>query len=579
MKRMNSMQTIKVLTQPMVDKIAAGEVVERPASVVKELVENALDAGATDIRIDIEQGGLGLIRVSDNGHGMPPDDLRLSVQRYATSKIRAVEDLNRLETFGFRGEALAAIAAVSNFYMVSRPLDAAGAMELILQQGRMSMQPAGAPTGTTVEVRGLFHPVPARKKFMKSESTEFRHILALAMQQACIHPHVGFKLTHNGDVAFDAPAVADWRGRAADILGIDLAKDMIELQHRRASLIVTGFLSHPSHARPRRPDQYIFVNRRPVQDFMLAKAVRQGYSHHIEPHSHPAFILHVSIAPDLVDVNVHPRKSEVRFADPSAVFREVYKAVHEALEKTSTSSVEMKPAVPWSGAQAASETVRDLIQTKSAWDFAHAVATPQTQGVAQVRVASELGDWKLLGQLHRCFLLVEATDGLLVVDQHAAAEKILYERMVHDKEQARAQALLVPVVIELTAVQFQLLMEQHQALRTLGIEIEEFGPQTVRLTAVPQDIDARDLKRFLTDLVHDLQEEGKMPSSLQDRRDRLAKMAACRGAVKFQDPLTPAEQIQLLSDIRRYNITACCHGRPVMKKLSIEQLRKEFHRP
>lgn len=579
MRWRSSMSRINVLTQPMIDKIAAGEVVERPASVVKELVENSLDAGATDIRIDIEQGGLGLIRVIDNGHGMDAEDLRLSVQRYATSKIKAVEDLNRLETFGFRGEALAAIAAVSQFRMVSRPLEAAGAMELSFEQGRMAVRPAGAPNGTSVEVRGLFHPVPARKKFMKSESTEFRHVLTLIMQQACIHPHVAFKLTHNGEVAFDAQAVADWKGRAADILGRDLAKDMIELHHRRASLIVTGFLTHPSHARPRKPDQYIFVNRRPVQDFTLAKAVRQGYAHHIEPHSHPAFILHVSIAPDLVDVNVHPRKSEVRFADPSGVFREVYRGVHEALEKASTKSVEMKAAVPWSGAQSAQEIVQQFSFKNDAFTFAQTIAKQQTQVAAQANINAELGDWKLLGQLHRCFLLVESTDGLLVVDQHAAAEKILYERMVHAQTDVASQALLVPAVVELTAPQFQLIMEQQEALKNLGIEIDDFGRNTVRLTAIPQDMDVSDLKQFLLDLIRDLQEEGKLPASLQERRDRLAKMAACRGAIKFQDPLTHAEQIQLLSDIRRYNITACCHGRPVMKKLSIDQLRREFHRP
>lgn len=577
------MPKINVLTQPVIDKIAAGEVVERPASVVKELVENSLDAGASDIRIDIEAGGLGLIRVTDNGTGMEPDDLRLAVQRYATSKIKDIHDLNSLDSFGFRGEALATISAVSDFRVVSRTMTTPGAMELSFQQGRMHMQPAGGAVGTVVEVRGLFHPVPARKKFMKSESTEFRHILTLVMQQACIHPHVAFKLTHNGETVFDAPAVADWQARAVTILGRDHAKDMIEVKHQRASLKVTGFLSHPSQARSRKPDQYIFVNRRPVQDYMLAKAVRQGYAHHLEAHNHPAFIVHISIAPDLVDVNVHPRKSEVRFADPSVLFREVYFAVHHALESVATKSVEIgfgstepfetKPSTPSTHGFGFDQPTPE--QVKSSLVFSQSVASVQPV-VAQ---PSSIGDWKLLGQLHKCFLLVESTDGLLIVDQHAAAEKILYERMTGVERETRKQGLLVPLVIELSAPQFQLVMEDQAVLATLGVDVEEFGPNTVRLTAIPQDMAVRDLKRFFLDLIADMQEEGKRPNALHDRRDRLANMAACRGAVKFQDPLSHGEQIQLLSDIRRYHITACCHGRPVMKKLSIEQLRKEFHRP
>lgn len=575
------MAKIHVLPQPVIDKIAAGEVVERPASVVKELVENSLDAGASDIRIDIEQGGLGLIRVTDNGEGMEPDDLRLAVQRYATSKIQDINDLNHLDSFGFRGEALATISAVSNFRVTSRTGKAPGAMELSFYQGRMNMQPAGGAVGTVVEVAGLFHPVPARKKFMKSEATEFRHIHTLVMQQACIHPHVAFKLTHNGETVFDAPAVADWKTRATAILGRDLAKDMLELKHQRASLTVTGFLSHPSQARSRKPDQYIFVNRRPVQDFMLAKAVRQGYSHHLEAHNHPAFILHISIAPDLVDVNVHPRKSEVRFADPSSLFREVYFAVHHALESVATKSVEIGfGGEPFSSsntpAHGFSFDKPTAEQIKSSLIFSQAIASTPPLTMPQ---PAALGDWKLLGQLHKCFLLVESTDGLLIVDQHAAAEKILYERMTAADGEARKQGLLVPLLVELSPAQFQLVMEDQAVLATIGVDIEAFGPNTVRLTAIPQDMDVRDLKQFFLDLVADMQDEGKMPNALHHRRDRLANMAACRGAIKFQDALTHGEQIQLLSDVRRYHITACCHGRPVMKKLSIEQLRKEFHRP
>lgn len=580
------MASIRILDQALINKIAAGEVVERPASVVKELVENSLDAGASEMRIDIEHGGLGLIRVTDNGCGMDAEDLRLSVQRYATSKIQRIEDLNHLESFGFRGEALAAIAAVSDFTMISRRAQDTGAMLLSFEQGKARLRPAAGSVGTVVEVRGLFHTVPARKKFMKTPATEFRHILTIVSQQACLHPHVSWVLSHNGEVVFDAPVAKDWKDRVASLLGKDIAKDMLTVRHQRASLIVTGFLGHPSRAGVSRADQYVFVNRRPVQDFLLLKAVRQGYSHHMEPNKQPAFVVHVSIAPDLVDVNVHPRKSEVKFADPSGVFREVHHAVHEALEAVATRVVEMsqgsvgRPGQGTVSFTANKPSAADLFQTKSAWEYAHTVARPQTQTAAAVNMpTAELGDWKLLGQLHRCFLLVESSEGLLVIDQHAAAEKILYERMLAQQDQVRQQALLMPLVVELTPAQFALVMENQEALKTLAIEVEEFGKHTVRLTGVPQDMEMHDLKKFFLELVQDMQEEGKGPASLAKRRESLAKMAACRGAIKFADALALAEQLKLLADIRRYNITACCHGRPVMKKLTLEQLRREFHRP
>jgi DNA mismatch repair protein MutL len=452
---------------------------------------------------------------------------------------------------------------------------------------------AGGAPGTIVEVRGLFSNVPARKKFLKVPATEFRHIAQTITQMALMNPHVSWTLTHNGKDAMRLPAANDWKNRVAAVLGKEISADMLELNHRRAALVLTGFLSHPAKAKSGRSEQYVFVNRRPVQDFVLAKAVKQGYSHHMEPNRFPAFVLHVSLPADLVDVNVHPRKSEVKFADPSGVFREVVHAVHEALEAVSHTVVDVRQSViptavegshpsPFtpSGQREGFDRPTPM-QIRQHWQFQQSIAQAATSDTLAVPMPEPaLGDWKLLGQLKRCFLLVETEEALLVIDQHAAAEKILYEKILAHAGEGKVQRLLIPLVVEMTAAQFALAMEQQELLGKLGIDIEEFGERTVRLSGVPQDLDVRDSKDFLFGILQDMRDEAfdALPS-LDERQQRLAKYAACRGAVKFNDPLTRPEQLQLLVDMRHYHVTACCHGRPVMKKLTVEQLRKEFHRP
>lgn len=589
------MSKIQILSQDLINKIAAGEVVERPASIVKELIENSLDAGATDIKIDIEEGGLQLIRVVDNGSGMAAEDVPLSLRRYATSKISTVNDLYRLNSFGFRGEALAAISAVTDFRLASRTKDAANAVEVRMNNGAMSTGSAALPVGTMIEAKSLFANVPARKKFLKVANTEFRHILSVVVHQALLFPEVAWKLTHNGKDMLNLPRVNDWADRVAMVWGKEWSGQMLPLQHQRASLIITGFLSHPSKARQSKQDQYVFVNRRAVQDYVLAKAVLQGYAHHIEHGRYPAFVLHVSIAPDLVDANVHPRKTEVKFADPSGVFRETVQAVGKALEAAVTTAHQPQaPAehghnhehdhTPRSfsfGSSPASPRVHDGLYHAPLFSSVVSAAHTGISMAAQAPLTTpELGDWKLIGQTHRSYLLVETQAGLIIVDQHAAAEKILYEKMLAAAGKPKMQKLLVPLVLELSAKQQALFEAQKDTFAALGIETDEFGERTVRLTGIPQDLDVKNLKEFLLGVLEDMEGEAfeKIPS-LDQRRQRVAKYAACRGAIKFNDPLTPQEQIQLLADVRRYKVIACCHGRPIMIEWTKDELKKHFHRP
>lgn len=580
---------IKLLDQELINKIAAGEVVERPASVVKELIENSIDAGATSIAVEIKNGGLDLIRVTDNGCGMNEEDAKMCIRRHATSKISDVNDLHNIKTLGFRGEALAAISAVSQFRLLTRQKEQVGAVELAISNRQLKTRQSAGPEGTVIEARGLFYTVPARKKFLKAPNTEFRYIAEVFTHQALMLPSVHFKLIHNGKTSADYPAVKKWKTRAEAVLGRDMSKNLIEFSHRRGSLLIEGFLAHPALARQRSNQQYIFVNGRPVKDYILNKAVKDGYHHHIAHGLQPSFVIKISIAPDLVDVNVHPRKSEVKFADPRSVYRELVVGVKEAL-----SAIAAEPRAMMLDDSSRERRSRQFFQQiqsprnsdTASMEHSHRLIFEKTVSVgAQHRGdqkeanITDLGDWKLVGQAHNSYIIVQSSEGVLIIDQHAAAEKILYEKLLEHLSEPKKQSLLVPVLVELNAEQLAVISENADLLQALGIEGEEFGGKSYRVTALPQDLDLSDVKRFVFELIDDIRDEGvsKIPS-LEERQRKLAKYAACRGAIKFHDPLTVSEQVQLLKDIRRYNVIACCHGRPVMVSLTKSDLNKQFHR-
>lgn len=601
------MSKIHLLDQNLINKIAAGEVVERPSSVVKELVENSLDAQANRIVIEIENGGIDCIRIIDNGLGMSAEDAKLSVRRHATSKIRSEMDLMQLATLGFRGEALAAISAVSSFQLITKQQNDASAAQVTIDQGELTFKQSAGTVGTTVEVRGIFHAVPARLKFLKSASTEFRHIVDVVTRQALLHPEVAWKLSHNGKVLFDYPIVSDWKERVQLVLGREVSQDLLTVEHQRASLRIHGFVTHPGRAQKSKDHQFLFVNNRAVQDYLLAKAVRQACDHHIASHLHPGFVLQISIAPDLVDVNVHPRKSEVKFASPSGVFREVMFAVKKSLEHVAERPHQIALTnyeTQFDGSTAAtyqpakkqlyrldsknpSGRSASPAQIRQQFDFQQKIATHSMNRsvIAKSPVPlsgglHQLGDWKLIGQAHKSFLLVQSEEGIYIVDQHAAAEKILYEKLLQEKGQVKQQKLLVPEVVEFSPTQALLVQQHLKDLDALGLELVEFGANTFQLVAVPQDMPTKDLKEVLSDIIEDLKEyEGKSLPSVEDRQKAVAKMVSCRAAVKFNDVLSLEEQITLLSDIKRLNIVACCHGRPVMIKITRDDLAKTFHRP
>ncbi len=592
------MAKIHLLDQNLINKISAGEVVERPASVVKELVENSIDAGADQITVEIEEGGHRLIKVIDNGSGMSPDDAQMALRRHATSKIRELNDLHKISTLGFRGEALAAISSVSSFRLLTKEETSLAATELHVIEGQITSKEAAGQTGTIIEVKGLFDTVPARKKFLKSANAEFRQIVDVFTRQALLLPNISFKLTHNGKQIASYAKTDNWKHRVQDVLGPDLSKELVELHYQRASLVLNGFLGYPSSARERQTEQYLFVNGRAVSDYTIARAIQQGYGTLIANGFKPAFVVHLTIAPDLVDVNVHPRKAEVKFADPSAVYREVYHAVKQVLSRlvaesvssgtadysdaqisqTSQANPQLAHYPEFGGGMSAKNDGPHSIQGGLSFSF----KTQKQSFPSQVREEDKemglLGTWKLIGQSHNCYLIVEDGQDLLMIDQHAAAERVLLEKLLALGSKPKVQQLLVPEVFELSAKQWSLLTEQMDMLSSLGVEGEEFGERTFRLTGVPQDLTIKDLRHFFLNLLEEMEQDTSRPSSVEERRMAIAQMAACKAAVTFHQPLTREEQLQLMADIQTYNAVSCCHGRPTIFGLSVEELNKKFHR-
>jgi len=592
------MNLIKKLDQDLINKIAAGEVVERPASVVKELIENSIDAKADQITIDLEKGGIDLIVIQDNGIGMSKEDAVLSVERHATSKISTLDDLFNIQTLGFRGEALASISAVSQFTLETKTKEGIEGTSLKIENGKLEIEPCGCPEGTKITIKDLFYNVPARKKFLKTPLTEYNHILETITQFALINPQISFKLTHNKSLILNLPKANNWLERIKQVLGQDIAKDLLELK-QPGTIEITGFIGKPEIARQNRKSQFIFVNKRAVSDFLIAKAVKDGYGSLIPRELNPVFVLNIKLPPQLVDVNVHPRKAEVKFKDTNEIYLTFLKTIQNCLAtnlmparlKTETGqpvkTYTLKP-------QAASQTFKPSvsyqqnfknIQTKpsqisQALEFSKQIL--KNEFVEQPEKAV-VGAWRLIGQIHNSYLMVEAPSAILIIDQHAAAERILYERFKNDfaTSNIKSQKLLLPLTLELSHREIGILKQSAEFLKSLGFDLESFSGNSFIVNSVPQELDKLDIKQTILGLINDLEEHDfNSAKSIDEKKDLVIKYAACRTAVKFKDKLEPTEQIKLLQDVIAMmdKINTCPHGRPFIMKLTLDQLAKNFKR-
>jgi DNA mismatch repair protein MutL len=609
------MPTIQQLSASVVNKIAAGEVIERPASVLKELLENSVDAGATRIDVTVEQGGGELIRVADNGCGIAADELPLAVASHATSKIRQAEDLFSVHTLGFRGEALASIAEVSRLVLRSRTRDATNGAELEIVGGQSrGVSPIGCPVGTTIEVRNLFFNTPVRHKFLRSTQTEMGHTTEALTRIALAHSHVHFTLTHNGRLVHDLAPVDDVRQRVAAFFGQEIADDLIEIGSEADGVTLDGFVANPMHSRANGRMQYLFLNGRAIRDRSLQHALGEAYRGLLLTGRQPICFLRLEMPPDLIDVNVHPTKQEVRFQDGGRLYSQLLGTLRTKFLTTDLTARGRSPAnmpssayemeteagvsqlVHWAKEQLGQQAREPADAANGAPHFGeplrlHRLDVPAFQPFdaarpqAAIREDASGGQAVTAGargalQVHDRYLVVETEVGLEVIDQHALHERILYEQL-RDRVLAgslESQRLLVPEPVDLAASEAAAVLEQRELLAQLGVEVEPFGGETVLVSSYPAMLANWRPGEVLRELVEKLLAGGKALEA-RDLLDELLHMIACKAAVKFGDRLTPEEIEALLAQRHlAQDSHHCPHGRPTALVFTREDLDRQFKR-
>jgi DNA mismatch repair protein MutL len=592
---------IHLLPAEVASQIAAGEVIERPASVVKELLENALDARARFIEIKVEGGGQRLVEVADDGCGIHPDELALAVERHATSKLVNAADLFRITTLGFRGEALASIGSVARLTLTSRPIDSEVGARLRVEGGIASqVQAAGARVGTVVRVEDLFYNVPARKKFLKQESTERRTIDELVTRYALAFPNVRFHLTQDERASLQTSGKGDRREVLAALYGVELARQMLEVLSEEEGLRIEGFISPPAITRSNRREIFFFVNLRPVQDISLVTALTKAYHTLLMVGRYPMAILFLDISTDVVDVNVHPTKAEVRFRDADRIFAGVQRSVRRALLAYSPIpglEAQIRWSAPATPSSYPSQTETDWLERPSTgWyspadqdktesgDLPDPASAQTTEGALPI---IGIPTWRtsilrLVGQIANTYLVAEGPDGLYLIDQHAAHERVLFERFLAQRSSSSegivpSQVLLQTVTIQLSPASARLLSDQLPLLKSLGFEVEIFGTNTFLIRSIPALLSGNDPASALSVLVEDF-EEDETPLQKESEARLIARICK-RAAVKGGKSLSPEEQSALLHDLETcQQPRSCPHGRPTMIHLSVDLLERQFGR-
>ena len=610
------MNVIRILDETTANKIAAGEVVERPSSIVKELIENAIDAGSTHIDVEIRDGGSSFIRVTDNGNGMSPTDARLAILRHATSKILTADDLTAVDTLGFRGEALPSIAAVSRFTLTTRRAEDQLAAYLSVIGGSLEdVREAGGGKGTTVTVEDLFFNTPARRKFLKSVASENSHIHDVLSRMALSRPDIAFKLTNNNKLVLATPGTGRLLDAAASLYGPRTAAELLAVEHEQDGIAVAGFIGKPTVLKSSRQCQTFTVNRRVVNSRMLSKALDNAYHSLLPKTGYPVALLHINLPADRIDVNVHPQKSEVKFSDDQSVFRAVYRSVVNTLTSRTSptelaASVMAAPKEAFGGFDVRPSVIanreplpdgsagHDFYQPHLAGAGHERSALWQEEAVPfrvvqeQIAHAEDLtgiertttldSDYqglilRPLGQIDDCYIVAESGDSLYVIDQHAAHERILYDKFHKSAGIIPAQQLLLPLLIDMDEADIALIAETAPVWNELGFAIEQAGPELVRITELPADVppsEASDMIREVLTYLH-----GHRQPSAGELRHTIIEVAACRAAVKAGSTLTMRQMQALLNELCATDLSYTCpHGRPAMLRFSSKDLAKMFKR-
>jgi DNA mismatch repair protein MutL len=619
------MGKIRLLPEALASQVAAGEVVERPASVVKELVENSIDAGATNIEIRVQRGGIALIRVTDDGSGMNRDDALMCLERNATSKIRTKEDLAAILTLGFRGEAMPSIASVSKFRLTTREPESLTGTEVIVNGGRIaSVKDCGEPPGTQIEVRSLFYNLPARRKFLRTETTEYSHLEQVIKTQAIAHEKIRFSLVRDDRLAFQLPATTSLRERIGGLVGDDLAGRLLEIEPTtHKNVTVRGFIGPPGMGRSDKRQQLSFLNGRPVEAAIISRGLREGYHTALMKGQYPVTFLFIETDPSAVDVNVHPAKREVRFHDGFAVQDAIIGAVQRTLRERMTRPVS---GVGFTGNTPAPEPRSLIVQDellpahdryqlrKDRGDFPKTDPAPVQQPLFTTLErqraeatspvpATEVGqvtyptlsdplpavpvdqkpkavDYRIIGVLGKLYVLLEGKEGLVLMDQHAAHERVLFEEMKRrmETEGVPSQRLLTPIMVDLPPRDFDLISRNLETLGKLGLSAEPFGGNTLKIDALPVFLKSDDPESFLNDVINEIRSSSDRMSALRLGEDMIAT-TVCRHAVKANDPLHEKELQKLLEDLLVCDMAYCCpHGRPTLIQINYAELERKFGR-
>ena len=584
--------SIRILPESVASQIAAGEIVERPASVVKELLDNSVDAGSTVIAIDVVNGGRTLIRVVDDGEGMSRIDAPLACQRFATSKIRHSDDLADVATYGFRGEALPSIAAVSRFRMLTARHQALAGTAVTIEGGAIqSVEERGAAPGTRIEVEELFFNTPGRRNFLKTTATEFSHIAHVAQQAALANRRMQLRLTHNDHVVFDYPKVAALEDRLLQVYGSRVMDMMLPIDYEQAGVLVRGIIVNPYHAKTGRTPQEIFVNRRPVKNTTIAHAVYESYGSFLPKGRHPTFVLMVDVSPHEVDVNVHPSKREVKFRSPDLIHRAIRAAVRGPLQKNVTAPAlppgpeawvphrveTVKPTQPWMG-----EPVIDGMPPFNATggDSGRAQRSETDQVKEPAALYAPEPEIHILGQIHATYIVAHIGDELHVLDQHTIHERVLFEGLWRGWEarEIQTQPLLIPEPVDVPVGAATRLAEIVPELAKVGLDLERFGPSSFVIRAVPALVGQMDYAALLEDILEDLS-EGNSVGSLDQRIRSVLASIACQGAVQAGRRMETPEMKQVVHDWIREGIPMTCpHGRRISLRFGSEELHRIFRR-
>lgn len=615
------MSKIRILSDALASQVAAGEVVERPAAVLRELLDNALDAGATQIEIAVQSGGSALLRVTDNGSGMGREDALLCIERHATSKIRTKEDLGAILTYGFRGEALPSIASVSRFRLSTREREAMSGTEIEIHGGKLiAVRDGGGAPGTMVEVRSLFFNVPARRKFLRAETTEYAHVEQQFRLHAIANPQVAFTLSKDGDPVYHLPAARDLMERIRGLVGDELAQRLLPvMETERHGIEISGYIGGPGYSRSNKQMQLVFLNGRCVESAPLHYGLREGYHTTLMKGQYPVTFLFVTMDAHAYDVNVHPAKKEVRFYDGHAVREAVAHAVQETLNQSrvlpqghatgrsptpvpvpplpidTTVTIEQQVVLPlpaveqqalrgdWNELPARSESALPPPAIKPAAALASSPTTPpEADGTSRSMVTRTTSqeEFKILGVLGKLYVLMEGKEGLVMMDQHAAHERVLFEKMRYsmEREGVPSQRLLMPLMLHVSPRDYELLSRNLEPLAKLGIEAEPFGANTLKVDALPAFLHSDDPAALLSQIVDELASLSSKSSSLRLGEDMIAT-TACRHAVKANDHLRGVELASLVRDLMACEMPYCCpHGRPTLIQISYPELERKFGR-